>query len=153
MKGMNKKAQFYLISAVILVILIVGLVSVTNYSAKKGNSYISNYGEELEIESEKVIDYSSLNSDSKLDDFTSQYSNYLGTRADAYFITGSEGNMQAYKYTNNIKTDLSSYLTLTEDKINFELENTTYEFDLNKGQNFYFILSKEIEGENYVYTN
>lgn len=149
----NKRAQFYLIASVIIVVLIVGLVSITNYSSKKDNSYIKNYGEEFEIESEKVIDYDILNSRNQLENFTRSYSNYIGTRANAYFISGDESNMEAYKYTNNIKTDLTSNLNIADGEINFVVENTTYQFDLNRGENFYFIISKEIEGEMYVYTN
>lgn len=55
---MNKRGQFYLMVSIIIVAVIVGLISVHNIAKKKPVAKISNLEEELETESEKVLDYS-----------------------------------------------------------------------------------------------
>ena len=61
MKRLKNKAQFYLVSAMILATIIIALISITNFSNKKENNQIENYGKELEIEIEKVYDYCQKN--------------------------------------------------------------------------------------------
>ncbi len=152
MRG-DKSGQFYLIAAIILVTIIVSLLSITNYSQKKDNTRIENIGRELEIESEKVFDYDKINGQNEIENFTGEYSYYVGEEIKLYFITGDENALEAYTYENGIKIDLSSESGIIEDKIIFAHEETEYSFDLNKGKNFYFVLSQDIGGEKYVYTN
>ena len=149
----NSKGQFYLISAIILVTIIVALVSITNYSGKNDNERIQNLGKELGIEIEKVLDYDEINSQNRIENFTEEYSNFIGDDIDAYFVTGDKDGMEAYTFENDVKVDLSSEVSVVSDEILFVHDEVEYSFKLNQGKNFYFVLSQNIGDENYVYTN
>lgn len=140
-------------AAAILVIIIIGMISLINYSINTKNSRVDKFGEEFESESENVLDYDSLNSQNKIENFTAEYSAYLGNRINSSYIYGTNGSLEAYTYVSGIKVDLTSDLTVSANKIYFDYDNSTYEFDLEKGQNFYFVFSQEVGGEKYVYTN
>ncbi len=153
MKRLNKSGQFYLVAAVIVVVIIVGMISITNYAKKSENSNVETFGEEFEIESQKVLDYDSLNGQNKIEDFTEVYSSYLGSKINSSFIVGTEGSLEAYTYLNGEKVDLNSSLTVGSEDIIFVYDEVIYNFELEKGKNFYFVFSQDIGGEKYVYTN
>lgn len=149
---MKKRGQFYLLASAIIAVILVGLISITNYSSKKDLSRVDEFGKNLEIESEKVLDYDSLNSENKIENFSREYSKYIGN-VSAYFIIVDGSEEEAYKFNGETKVDLTTNLTVADNEIIFDAGDTEYSFDLNKGKNFYFILSQKIGDENYVYTN
>lgn len=152
----NKRGQFYLVATIIIVGLLVGLSVVVNYSIKSSSYGIEKITKELNIEGEKVLDYEAVNPSTELDefdDFSEKYSAYIGDDKDIYFIiVDEEENVkEAYKYTDGTKVDLSSDL-IVDSSIKFNLNSRTYNFELEKGKNFYFVLVYEKGGESYVYT-
>lgn len=149
----NKRGQFYLIAAVMLIVVIIGLVSIVNYTSSKDDSKVNLYGDKLKIESEKVLDYDLNNGANEIENFTRSYSNYMGSNVNAYFIVGINSSLRAYTYIAGVKLDLTNNLEVSDGKIYFTAEDTEYIFDLNKGQNFYFILYQETDSGNYVYVN
>jgi competence protein ComGC len=153
MKRLKNKAQFYLVSAMILATIIIALISITNFSNKKENNQIENYGKELEIEIEKVYDYDEITNHDSIEDFTKEYSYYIGKDFDAFFIIADDPEIEAYTFTDDTKVDLSSQAGIVGDEIIFSDGNVSYNFELNEGKNFYFVLSQDIGGERYVYTN
>ena len=170
----RKRGQFYLIAAVIIIALISGLAVVTNYSIKKTGYDMDYAGRELSIESEKVLDYgllNSLNLKSLMENFTKTYSNYSDAD-EIYFIFGNlnEVTVAGYKKldSGSILVDVGNgnrTITLSKgvyNSLNFSVANGSievtaggieYNFTLYNGENFFFILSKEVEEEKYIYTN
>ncbi len=148
---MYKRGQFYLVAGIIIAGIILGIIVISNYAKKESYVRIEEIGKELEIESQKVLDYKTYSGQDKLSDFGEDYSSYIGADMEFYFITGDENNLDAYKYLNGYETQLSDPV-IEEGKIIFTLEEETYEFNLNPGENFYFIIIQEIKGEKYVFT-
>jgi hypothetical protein len=147
---MNKKGQFYLISAMIIAVIIIGFALMNNSSSNNVPTELEEMSDELRIEGEKVLDYDAINSQNKFEEFSKNYSIYAGEDKDIYFIMGDETNgFNAYKYEGEDKIDLSSDLTVNENMI-FALNGISYELKKEKGKNFYFLLTKINEDENYV---
>jgi hypothetical protein len=119
----NKKGQFYLIAAIVLITIAVGFVVVSNSASSQQTPNIYFLRDELKIESSKIIDYatssqlSGTQTQSTLVDFSNQYVNN-SQNDNFYFIFGNTSNMtflsyQAYyanitlngiDYTNNVST-------------------------------------------------
>ncbi|MBU0893807.1 MAG: hypothetical protein KKF48_03545 [Nanoarchaeota archaeon] len=146
----NKSGQFYFVAAVILIAILIGFSSIVNYSKKRTTTKISDIREELKIESEKILDYETYTRDSKIENFTKDYSDYVGEDIEIYFITGTNPGIEAYKYEGDQRININP--TITGNKINVPLYGLNYEFNLKPGKNFYFILSQDINGENHVLT-
>ena len=169
----NKKGQFFLIMAFIILGLIAGVVTVSNSVEKKTDPRFSYTGDELDFESEKVIDYSiGNNRNVKLDltDFVKNYSNYSNAD-DFYYIFGTASEITfaglKKKSSGTLQYDIGSgdqTITLNQGEfevqnlgsgtsVNLTLNEIKYPFTLNTGQNFYFIVSKEVGGDVYVSTS
>lgn len=174
MKRCDKRGQFYLLAAVIIIGLVMGFVFFTNSSQKKSDSSFDYLKYELETESEKVVDYGIKNNQNLktlLKNFTQEYSLY--TEADnSYFIFGNfseitfagykkkssgnvlvnaTGNNQQVSFTEGIYNSVS--FQNPQQNIKVTIDNIVYDFNLKNGQNFYFILSKEIGEEKYIVSN
>ena len=168
---MKKRGQFYLITTIIIITMIAGLVIVSNYSRERSNIRLDYLGEELGIESEKVLDYGIKNDKNikdLLENFTKTYSVYSSAE-NLYFIFGNENEitLAGYKKLNSgsIFIDIGSgneVLNLNKEEYNSRsfssptesikvtVDDIEYAFTINPGENFYFILSKEINGEKYI---
>jgi hypothetical protein len=147
---MNKRGQFYLIAAMIIAVVIIGFALMNNSSSNNAPIDLEEMADELRIEGEKVLDYDIVNSENRFEEFSRNYSIYAGEDKDIYFIVGDETNgFDAYKYDETDKTNLSSDLTVNENLI-FALNGISYEFKKENGKNFYFLLTKINEDENYV---
>ena len=171
----NKAGQFYLITAVILVMLVVGLFTIFNYS-ERGSDVMLNYLiEEIQIESAYVLDYGLYNELSDgvfyglLLDFTEDYIDYQREGIDLYFIFGDQENLTITGYQETEKqvsvSSGSSYTTITNeagefiggidpetDTLTLFINDAQYTFKLNKGKNFYFVLSQKINKGEYIIT-
>ena len=153
-KKRNKKGQFYLIATIIIIGLVISLTVIFNYSTKTNSYAIEKVVKELRIEGEKVLDYDTIHPASpQFENFSMQYSEYAGEDKEIYFIVVDESNgvEKAYKYTQGEKVDLSSDLVVGNN-VQFTLDSKTYNFKLENGENFYFILVDDKGGERYVYT-
>ena len=104
MKKRGKKAQFYIMAAVIISGVIIALAIVLNVSDNREFNELYDLGEELKIESEKVLDYGVYNA---LDDqgikdltrdFTETYTKYKGDKKDLYFVFGNETRITVAGY-------------------------------------------------------
>lgn len=172
----NRKGQFYLIAAIIIIGLIIGFAAVKNYTQKKEVIKLYNLGEELGIESENVLDYGTYNElnesemEGLLTDFVESYADYAAEGKNLYFIYGNwqKINVVAYQELNTtIYVDIGEGVKLIQPgekeefiptdgvihKVIITIEELTYEFELTYGENFYFVISQEIEGEQYVVTS
>jgi hypothetical protein len=170
---MNKRGQFYLIAAIIIVTIAVGFVIVSNSASSQQTPNIYFLRDELKIESSKVIDYATSNQFSGtqtrniLTDFSNQYINN-SQNDNFYFIFGNTTNMtfmshQIYytnvtlngiDYTNNISVG-NTYLTsfVPGNNIIISISGNPYQFSLKNGVNFNFVLSSSAGGQNYTATS
>ena len=171
----DKTGQFYLISAIILATLVIGIVTISNYSRKESNLKLHDIKEEIQIESAHVLDYGLYNKLSEagfytlLLTFTTDYINYQGKDKDLYFIFGDQNNITVTGYQGTEKevsvSSGSSQATITSeageftggiapgtDTVVLSIDDTLYEFELNSGENFYFILSQKVNKGEYIIT-
>ena len=170
----DKTGQFYLISALVLATLIIGIVSISNYSKKESDVELQNLKEGIQIESAYVIDYWLYNKLSQtefytlLSNFTKNYINYEGKDKDLYFVFGNQNNITVTGYQKTEKevsiSSGSSQIITNEageftggidpgtDTILLSIDDMTYEFKLNRGENFYFVLSQKVNKGEYVIT-
>lgn len=165
---MEKRGQFYLVSAIIIVSLIVGVFTITNYAKQETSTRVYDLSEELGIESNQVLDYglvqqghaSSSNAKSMKDiftDFTNKYSKYVSdTSIKIFFIFGNRTSISVVNY-NELSGSFSvgvSELEIysgtkvqevipKEDKVTVIIEGVEYVFNLQPGENFYYIISQE----------
>ena len=172
MKRGDKKGQFYLIAAIIIIAVVVGFVTIFNYSARRDSVKIYDFGEELGIESQNVLDYGTYNEgtvdmDVLLEDFIESYVDYAGEGKNLYFLFGDFDNIKIIAYQEleeSVSVDGSEigimdgmgeemHTPSADEKVVIEIDDVEYDFKLNEGENFYFVISQEIEGEKYVVTN
>ena len=128
----------------------------------------------MSIESEKVIDYGINNNEdikALLKNFTKTYSLYSEAE-NLYFIFGNRGSITLSGYQKLNSGTIAIYagsgnqeLTLSkgvyksmelinpQENIKVTVNEIGYDFSLKSGENFYFIISKELEGEIYIITN
>ncbi|MDD5149123.1 MAG: hypothetical protein PHC28_01400 [Flavobacterium sp.] len=180
---MNKRGQFYILIAVVIIGVLAGLVAVTNYvNTSKTPVKFYDLSEELGIESESVINYGvyqEQNTDVLVENFTDTYSDYfqaLAGNSELVFVYGNETNLSMITYSNittgRISLEIGNVNTFVDvegknkEKTslipellpefgNYVVVNITdkeYKFSLNKGQNFFFVLVKNIGNETYVTT-
>ena len=90
----QRKGQFYIVTTIMIVAIIVGFASLSNVSRERSSLKFFYEGEELELEASKVIDYgiSLENSDSAImiavmDKFAKDYIKYSGSD-NFYFVFG-----------------------------------------------------------------
>jgi len=172
---MNKRGQFFLIMSFIILGLIAGVVTVANSADKKTDPRFNYVKDELNLESEKVIDYSISNDgDIKADltTFAQDYSTYSNAD-DFYYVFGtttgitfaglkkkSQGSIQI-NYGSGDQTVIlnqgefraNNDYTPLGTSVNLTINNIKYPFTLRAGENFFFVVSKEVEGDVYVATN
>jgi hypothetical protein len=169
-RGMNKTGQFYLIAAIILAAIIIGIITVSNYSKKEMSFEVYDLKEELQIESENVIDYGIYNEFSQtemhelLDNFVQIYIDSESNDKDLYFVFGNENNMTLKGFQKSNQTVRLNNAIITTSPGAFVgginpvgdlkvlIAENTYDFKLESGENFYFIIFQKIGGDEYVVT-
>ncbi|MFA5953531.1 MAG: hypothetical protein WC812_02985 [Candidatus Pacearchaeota archaeon] len=178
MKKRGKGGQFYLVAAMIVIAVIIGISSISNYSNKsKADKEMKNFEQELNTEVEKNLEYISLNSlsDSSTKNLwinlTDNYITKLGKNKESIFIFGTKSQITVKGYKLNNSNDLqinvgSGVESLASSEGEFERdfnpsvenvtiikENIEYVFDLKQGQNFYYLISKEYNSERIIIRN
>src|SRR3972149_295878 len=102
MKRGDKRGQFYLVAAIIISVIVLGFVNMSNYSRKQETTNIQNIGQELSIESEKVLDYATYNEPDEnpiMKDFADDYITNLREGKDSYFLFGNSGLITVVGYS------------------------------------------------------
>jgi len=182
MVNVNKKAQFYLIAAIIIVGVIVLLATVSNYIVtRKEPVKFYDLGEEFKEEGARVVDYgfydatdprSTAELIESLTDNLTIYSEEKDKGSELVFVYGNKSDITISTYS-TIKTGEVSLIvggtphtiygtgklnrvkdTITTDvpdQVNVTLLGQEYEFYLHEGENFLFVLSKNITDTNEVY--
>jgi len=172
---LNKKGQFYFFSAIVVIAVIIGFSAISENSKQKTSVKIYDLGEELGIESSQVLDFGIYNEfdDTEmqvlLENFSNLYANFIGEGKKIQFIIGNEKGIYKYSYTEVLTSQIGliydgteSNLLLTdneleqeeiiphENKIKTEINDKEYVFDLEEGENFYFVITQEVEDEEYI---
>lgn len=176
MEKRGKKAQFYLISAVILIVVVMGLSGITNYSkATKKPLKFYDLSEELNEEGARIIDYGIYNDNPEaeiyniikgfMDENFTEYSKDKEQGSEFVFVRGNEKSAKVVTYTigssgriffaNGPEVKIKDYKaiessTANQDSVKVKVLNKSYDFPLGEQQSFYFVIIKEKDGETYV---
>jgi cold shock CspA family protein len=168
---MNKRGQFYLLAAIVIIALIIGFASVSNYAKKKTDVKLYDLADELKIESGEVVQYGIYNEfdedemNGLLLYFSGAYDDLKGEDKNMYFVMGNSDNVFLYSFTEVLGGEVtidfgSTYaalqisnrqlgktlLTPEGNKVTVEIEGVSQEFDLKPGQNFWFVISQDAKG-------
>lgn len=108
---MNKRGQFYILAAILIVVVLTGITTMSTYTVIKTKSRtIESMGKELKEEGYRIIDYAMVNNQpssevkpfEELNDFTENYyQEYFLTKTDnasIIFIYGNKSNLYATNY-------------------------------------------------------
>ena len=169
LKRWNRKAQYYLVAAMIIGALIITIATVMNYSKKSVDPGLNDLKEEIQIESAGVLDYatnkqlSSAATKQTLLDFTQNYIDYLGTSKSLYFIFGNSGEITVSGYQESDKTVLIDSIPVTStsgnftksiaptgDEVTLSINSDIHDFEITPGENFYFVLSDTVGNEEHI---
>lgn len=167
----DKTGQFYLITAIILAAIIIGIVTVSNYSRKETRVRLDDLQEELKIESLKVLDHgisnelSATEMNELLQNFVDNYTEQEKSNKDLYFIFGNREDITVKGYQRTAKNVSIDGSIITQgpeyfignidpllDEVDISIGNLEYNFEIKPGENFYFIISQKIGEEEYVVT-
>lgn len=168
----DKRGQFYLLAAVVIIVIIIGFASVNNF-LKKGSGVDLGYtGEELDFESGQVLEYgvsSEDNAEELIEHFTTSYEGYAGEDKEILFVIGNKGGFEAYTYSDVITGTIDIIGTSTRisrkkkktgfnvkivgDDVSVTFNEQVYVFEIKPGENFYFVISQTIGEEEYIVTN
>jgi len=163
----NRRGQFYLIAAIIIISIAAGFVTISNYVSSQHTSDTNYLRDEIKIESSKTIDYATLNNKEfrgTMINFSEQYiNNTIGNNF--YFIFGNTTSMTflaSQSFYSNISldgTDKTSdvgteriYLQnfVPGGNITLGINGNDYVFKLNNGSNYRFVVSSERGGQVYT---
>jgi len=172
---MDKRGQFFLIAAIVIIGSVIGLATTVN-SIKTGNDNKAfyNLGKEIGFETKRVLDYGVVRKEDVLDlsrTFLEQYKNYIA-QEQVVFIFGDENEMQALFFENSQSgsvgistgTQISGTITIEDlvgrladvdytqgsETVSVLIKDINYDFRLKQGQNFFFVIIKEQDGERFV---
>ena len=158
---MNKRGQFYLIAAIIIIVIIFGIYTAGNYvKTKQEKTIVYDLKKEFGLESGKIDDfalYNSYNSGTYLDTWIETYVNTRGQSLDNFVVVYGDGtDLKMKRYSRNssggvclsggclwttsiINGETSS---IDENKFEITLGNIVYPFTLEPGKNFLFIIKE-----------
>jgi hypothetical protein len=173
---MKKRGQFYLIAAIVIVGVVIGLAVTTNLIFEHGKSdRQKDIQDEIKLESEYVINYGVFNEGDIVDlveNFAKQYASYIGENQDVLFVFGNKEDLTggsiglSYVSLFNVQSGVSVTIGGSRPQINFNRQNVqggnvdanvdgdnvnikigevNYDFKLNEGENFYFVLKQPEE--------
>ena len=164
----SKKSQFYIVAAIVIIAVLIGIASYINYARTKTNTRLYDLGEELGLETGYVYDYGVYRGedfDSLLNNWTDDYLNYTKGQEvieDWIFVYGNTEGMTAVTFS-TVTTGTIGIITGTGSPTQVEIttikkttrsigggeeaqvkfQNLTYNFKLEKGENFFFIISSK----------
>jgi hypothetical protein len=179
LNDMNKRGQFFLVAAIIIIGFIVSIATATN-TIKVGpdNEAFYDLSKEVGFETKRVLDYGVYTPTEEgtfelTRDFLEQYADYLA-QDQVVFIYGDSSELQALNFEGNIEegfvgistgigiepTGIILYdligrpLTLNHDlpnnRVIVDVNGINYDFDLREGQDFFFVIVKHEDGEKFV---
>lgn len=170
---MKKRGQFYIVAAIIISIIILGLASLSNYaSVKEEPARFYDLSEQIELEGARVIDNKIYTTTDNSADFSlqaAQYATSLEPDAVIIFIYGNKDKVNINAYTKASTGEISLEIggqtvgwtgeglqsynpgnSLGGGKFTVSLLNQNYDFNLKQNENFMIVLAKKQGDEIYV---
>lgn len=177
---MQKRGQFFLIAALIIISLIIGFQKVyTSVYVEDTDSQIYDLSREIDFEGKQVVQHgvffsvSESDLDKQVQDLTSLYAS---THPDSefLFVYGDQTSLTALSYelkestfgisTGGVAPEISVKRTISQtvrsknidssDEVKVKInDKTEYDFNLKKGNNFFLILSRERNEEKTIVGN
>jgi len=173
----GKKAQFYIIGAVIIIMAMISLASLSNYVLiKKEPAKFMDLGETMNLEGQKIIEYGKY-SEEDLNDVTADFYGMMAgyvkdtnEDVDILLIHGNSSNAQVTVISknstgtvtlstggNNFAAESFGYqintTTINSNNITVTLLDTPYNFELGEDEEFMFIMTKNEGFDKYVKDN
>jgi hypothetical protein len=172
---MNRRGQVFLVAAIILTGILLTLTRFANkITSKDEPDAFYDLSDEIDFEVRKVLDYGVIsggqNTRAIISELINNYSDYIADE-DVVFVYGnamdvsavyyqSINNLQAislgsiYVPVNVVLASQTPVIVKPLDQVNvaatITINSIDYVFNLKPGQNFYFVLIKEEDGEKYV---
>jgi len=161
---MNKRGQFFLIAALVVIGIIIGLsIAYTTVKTPREETRVFDLSNEIYYEGAQVIDTGILNTDysgniqNDIDELIGNYSALYpdskitvvyGTSATTYTCspTGTIGFSNTGVSTCKLNKESTTTTKSDDNKVEVWLGEETYEFELNPGQNFFVVIRKESAG-------
>jgi hypothetical protein len=168
---LNKKAQFYLVSIMIVISIFLGFATVANYGKRTEIFSLNDLSEELTIEKRYLLDYIFYNQldESQIEDtfidFSENYIKKIGNDKDIFFIFTIGENLSLYGNQitpTNFSIDYGlGYENLNEkgkfynsykkgDNFKIKIEEEEYIFEIRPGQNIYYLIHHLKNEERYI---
>jgi hypothetical protein len=172
---MHKKGQFFLIAALVIVGIVIGLgaIYVSTTATPRTETRIYDLSKEIDYESNQVIDYGVYTSTGEKtgSNIKSLMDYYVKTSPDTdmLFIYGNRNSIQGFRYESKpsgsagISTGGASqeimfkevslqqvYPKVVGNEIIVKFGGRSYTFALKEGENFYIILQKQAGEETIV---
>lgn len=187
----NKKGQFFIISAMIIIAVIISIATVSNYTSQKEERDFEHLKDEIKTESQYAIDsavYTNLDEEQMtdlLENLAKNYVDYIGDEKNIYFLFGNQDQINFLGYQELeeeevcIEIEYSPEIFPVEEKCDLimnQQDSTSFDapddavitkttiiiknepaeehnFELQEGQNFYFVVWKVIDEERHVITS
>lgn len=167
----GKRGQFYLIAAIVLSAIIVGLSITSNYTTTNQNqnqNELNALSKQVQTESSKTVDYAINNSLNQIQINTllqNMTQNYINSEKDKdlYFVYGTNSSVTINMWQDNATNVIldgnsitnssgaaAGTITPSGSTIVLQIGSYSYSIGLKNGENFYFVISKEAQGERYV---
>mgnify|MGYP000067774991 CR=1 FL=1 len=166
----NKRGQYYLIAAMIIIVILASFISVINFASKNSNDPMKEIEKELNNEIEEILNYATMQDLSSIEYkniFKNMSSNYISkfSGKTTIFLYGDKTNLtvkgkNSYNETLTfsdgngftiLKTGVGefeeNYLLLADTGI-LKMEDVEHSFQFPKGQGFYYLISNRDGGEN-----
>ena len=163
---MNKRGQFYIMAAVIIIVAIIGIVAVGNYAGiREPETRIYELGKELGLETGEVISYGvyqQQDTNLLIQNWTNEYYAYaqeMGVKGDWVFIYGDSEKINVLGLTNSSAggisliigdgkskvpiqgIETSNYSFVPEDNnISIVFNKIKYSMNIKEGENFFFVI-------------
>jgi len=176
---MNKRGQFYIVAAIIIILAIAGIASIKTYAIIKSEPRaVKDLSFELNEESLRIVDYGIYNNQDVagiLDTFTdTEFAPYFLQKTDntnVVFVYGNKTYLTAVTYNtastgsisatiggettmwNTVTTFADRVNVIPTDPLEVTILNRTFTFELKDNEMFYFVMAQEREGEIYVEKN
>lgn len=160
-------------AALIIAGILISLVRISNESVTREEpEAFFDLSDEISFETKRVLDYGVINSVSNINDsvssLLSNYSESIGNQDVAFVYGNAIDGVSAYYYeqvnvigatilggiavpiTIASGTQIQAEYSSAANTATIRIEGIDYTFNLKPGQNFYFVLAKDEEGEKFV---
>jgi hypothetical protein len=169
----DKSGQFYLVAAILISAILLGLIVSSNYARGETHTDVNDLKDEIYIESRKVIKYGESQGydegqfNNRFVDFSNNYIAQMGGEKSVYFLFGSTNGVTILGYQEearevrlisgslnisitNSEGEFMDGMAPMENKMILSIDGVQYDFYFTPEKSFYFVVSDIIEGSEYV---